>query len=58
MFFCQLVPTPGETADKFMVRLRKQARHCSFGEALNENLGDQLIEKLPDVELKKKLLEV
>ena len=56
--FRQLAPTPGETADKFMVRLRKQARHCNFGEALNENLRDQLIEKLPDVELKKKLLEV
>ena len=36
--FRQLAPTPGETADKFMVRLRKQARHCNFGEALNENL--------------------
>ena len=56
--FRQLAPTPGETADKFMVRLRKQVRHCNFGEALNENLRDQLIEKLPDVELKKKLLEV
>ena len=41
-----------------MVRLRKQARHCNFGGALEENLRDQLIEKLPDVELKKKLLEV
>ena len=48
----------GETADKFMVRLREQARHCNFGESLNENLRDQLIEKLADVELKKKLLEV
>ena len=56
--FRQLAPTQGETADKFMVRLRKQARHCNFGGALEENLRDQLIEKLPDVELKKKLLEV
>ena len=48
----------GETADKFMVHLRKQARHCNFGTTLEENLRDQLIEKLPDVELKKKLLEV
>ena len=44
--FRQLSPAQEETADKFMVRLRKQARHCNFGEALNENLGDQLIEKL------------
>ena len=56
--FRQLVPTKGETADNFMVRLRKQARHCNFGKALNENLRDQLIEKLSDVELKKKLMEV
>lgn len=41
-----------------MVRLRKQARHCNFGATLEEILWDQLIEKLPDVELKKKLLEV
>ena len=41
-----------------MVRLRKQARHCNFGATLEENLRDQLIEKLPAVELKKKLLEV
>ena len=56
--FRQLALTKGETADKFMVRLRKQARHCNFGAALEENLRDQLIEKLADVELKKKLLEV
>ena len=36
-----------------MVRLRKQARHCNFGEALCENLRDQPIKKLPDVKLKK-----
>ena len=47
-----------ETADKFMVRLRKQARHCNFGESLEDNVRDQLIEKLPDIEWKKKLLEV
>ena len=56
--FRQLAPTKGETADKFIVRLRKQARHCNFGEALEENLRDQLIEKISNVELKKKLLEV
>ena len=48
----------GESADKFLVRLKKQARHCNFGEALDDNLRDQLIEKLPDIEWKKKLLEV
>ena len=37
--------------------LKKQARHSNFGEALDHNLGDQLIEKLLDIEWKKKLLE-
>ena len=56
--FRQLTPTKEETADKFMVHLCKQAHHCNFGTTLEENLRDQLIEKLPDVELKKKVLEV
>ena len=38
--------------------LKKQAMHCNFGEALDDNLRDQLIEKLPEIEWKKKLLEV
>ena len=28
-----------------------------FGDSLDDNLRDQLIEKLPDIDLKKKLLE-
>ena len=55
--FRQLAPKEEETADQFMVRLRKQARHCDFGTSLNDNLRDQLIEKLTDFELKRKLLE-
>ena len=35
----------------------RQARYCSFGDALDDNLRDQLIEKLPNIELKEKLLE-
>ena len=42
---------------KFVVRLCRQARYCNFGDSLDDNLRDQLIEKLPDIELKKKLLE-
>ena len=53
-----MAPLSGESADKFLVRLKKQARHCNFGEALDDNLRDQLIEKLPEIEWKKKLLEV
>ena len=55
--FRQLAPTDGEPVDKFVVRLRQQARHCNFGETLDDNLCDQIIEKLPDMELKRKLLE-
>ena len=54
----RVAPLSGESADKFLVRLKKQARHCNFGEALDDNLRDQLIEKLPEIEWKKKLLEV
>ena len=36
--FRQLVPTQGETADKFMVRLRKQARQCNFSATLDKYL--------------------
>ena len=55
--FRQLSLQDWETAEKFMVRLRKQARHCNFGTSLNDNLRDQLIEELTDFELKRKLLE-
>ena len=55
--FRQLSLQEGETADQFMVRLRKQAGYCNFGTSLNDNLRDQLIEKLTDFELKRKLLE-
>ena len=53
-----MTPLSGESADKFLVRLKKQARHCNFGEALDDNLRDQLNENLSDIEWKKKLLEV
>ena len=38
--FRQLTPKEGETADQFMVRQRKQARRCNFGETLSDNLKD------------------
>ena len=55
--FRQMAPNEEEPADKYLVRLRQQARHCNFGAALEERLRDQSIEKLTDMELKKKLLE-
>ena len=53
----KLAPMDGESVDKFVVRLRQQARHFNFCESLDDILRDQLIEKLPDMELKEKLLE-
>ena len=41
--FRQMKFNEGETADQFVTRLRKQARHCNFGVALEDNLRDQLI---------------
>ena len=55
--FRQLAPMDGEPVDKFVVRLHRQARYCNFGDALDDNPQDQLIEKLPNIELKKKPLE-
>lgn len=55
--FRQMSFHDSETADQFITRLRKQARHCNFGAALEDNLRDQLIEKVKDLELKKRLLE-
>ena len=37
-FFRQMAPLEGETAHQFMVRLRKQARHCNLGTSLNDSL--------------------
>ena len=51
------MPNEAEPVDKYLVCLRQQARQCNFGAALEENLRDQLIEKLTDMERKKKLLE-
>ena len=41
--FRQFTQGEGETADQFIVRLRKQARHCDFGAGLNDQLRVQLI---------------
>jgi len=57
LVFRQLAPMDGESVDKFVVRLGRQARCCNFGDCLDDNLRGQLIEKLPDIELKKRLLE-
>ena len=56
--FRHMAPLSGESTDKFLVRLKKRARHCNFGEALDDNRRDQLIDKLSNIEWKKRQLEV
>ena len=55
----QLHQKPGEDADSFVLRLRKQARHCGYGdEELEFAVRDQLLEKVSSQELRTKLFEV
>jgi len=49
---------PGEDVDSFVLRLRKQARHCGYGEVeLEFAVRDQLLEKISSLELRTKLFE-
>ena len=54
----QLRQEPGEDVDSFVLRLRKQARHCSYGpEELEFAMRDQLFEKIYSLELRTLLFE-
>ena len=55
--FRQMMFQPGETMSQFAVRLRQQANLCSFGDSCDEMIRDQIIAAVPQLELKKKLLE-
>ena len=47
----QLRQEPGEDVDSFVLRLRKQARHCSYGpEELEFAVRDQSLEKTSSLE--------
>ena len=55
----QLQQEPGEDVDSFVLRLRKQARHCGYGDEEVEFAGrDQMLEKVSSQELRTKLFEV
>ena len=55
----QLGQEPGEDVESFVLRLRKQARHCGYGvEELEFAVRDQLLEKVSSQELRTKLFEV
>ena len=55
--FRQLCPQHGETTMQFSTRLKQQAKLCDFGDKLEENVRDQLIDKCSDRRLKAKFLE-
>lgn len=59
--FRNLKPETGEDLKKFLLRLRKQAAKCSFGntaeEAMELNIKDKLIDNWAPLELKRQLLE-
>ena len=55
----QLKQEAGEDVDSFVLRLRKQARHCGYDEgAAGDAVRDQLLEKVGSPELRTKLFEV
>ena len=56
--FRQMVPQSGESIDQFVVRLRRQARQCTFEDTVDSQIRDQIVEKISPAELQKKLLEV
>ena len=55
--FRQLCPQHGETMMQFSTRLKQQAKLCDFGDRLEENVRDQLMNKCSDRHLKAKFLE-
>lgn len=52
----QIKQEPDEKIATFVMRLRKQADRCAFGEKFDDNVKDQLIEKCSSPVLRRKLL--
>ena len=55
--FRQAKQEESETADQFVLRLFQLSENCEFGEAKEEHICDQLIDKCRSHNLRKKLLE-
>lgn len=55
--FRQMKQESKETVDQFVSRLRRQAENCEFGEQLEENVRDQVIDKCSSSLFRRKLLE-
>ena len=55
--FRTMAQLPTESVDQFITRLRERAECCEFGDAKDENIRDQVIEKCMSRRLRRKLLE-
>ena len=55
--FRNMTKTDGESTAQFVTRLRQQAKFCNFGNATNEMIRDQVIDKLTDRKLKAELFK-
>jgi hypothetical protein len=55
--FRQMKQEDGETVDQFVVKLKNQAKNCSFGDSFAEQIRDQVIDKCRPSRLRKRLLE-
>lgn len=55
--FRQMVPCDKEKLDTFVVKLRKQAVHCDYGDQMESIIVDQIIAMTANAELRKKCLE-
>ena len=55
--FRRLDVAPGETTDSFVSRLRIKAKSCNFASLEEDMIRDQVIEKMRDNDLRKRILE-
>ena len=55
--FRTLAQLPTESVDQFTTRLRERAEYCKFGDAKDENIRDQVIEKCMSSRLQRKRKE-
>lgn len=55
--FRQILPTPQEKLDTYVVRLKHQAANCDFGEQTESMIVDQIVSTTKDAKLKRRCLE-
>ncbi|XP_055525274.1 uncharacterized protein K02A2.6-like isoform X2 [Wyeomyia smithii] len=53
----QMQQKAGENIDAFTIRLRVQAERCGFGDRLDENIKDQIIQNCQSTALRRELLK-